>query len=222
MQTNSSVRNYLYKVVASTFFVFSLIVFNCMTANAQGMTTTVDDITDNPNQFIGKTVTVTAEVEEVLSSQIVVIEDDEIFQEEMLVLSASPISSIVLSPVKENDDSTFTGVVRIFNANELHEELGLNFDEKQIKKYSGKPVLILSPQTTVSTAVIEEKTEVETTKVEQEPEPEPEKQETAEVIETPAPQPEEKPAEMTEQPVEAPVVAPEQPAKTKRARLSKD
>jgi hypothetical protein len=207
MQPNSSARNYIYKAVAITFFVFSLVVFNSMTANAQELKVTVDDITDNPSHFVGKTVTVRAEVEEVLSSNIAVIEDDEVFQEEMLVLSASPLSSIVLTPVKENDDATFTGVVHIFNATELQQELGLNFSEKMIKKYSGKPVLILGEptKTAVSTTVVEEKkVELET------PKAEPERQETSEAIETPTPQPQ----------VESPPVAPEKPAK--RIRAAKD
>lgn len=222
MQFNSLVRNSVYKAVAISFFVFSLILFNSLTANAQALVVDVDDITDDPDKFVGKTVTVKAEVEEVIGTQIAIIEDEEVFQEEMLVLSATPLSSIVLTPVSENTDQTFTGVVRIFNAAELRQELGVNFDEDLVEKFNGKPVLVLGLQEAArtETTVIEEKT-VTTEVPETTPEVEVEKEQTSEVVESPPVQTEQLPAQRFEQRTEQVEVAPVKPAK-KRTRLAKD
>jgi hypothetical protein len=107
----------------------------------------VDDLTANPFLYYGQTATVIGEVAAGLSPRSLVIEDNDLlFDEHLLVVSARPIIDRAGQPldVKTLVDSEVqvTGTVRPFDRAEFARQIGFDLDARLFAEWEGKPAII--------------------------------------------------------------------------------
>lgn len=116
------------------------------TGDASG-TVTVADITDSPDNYIGRTVTVEADLEEVLSPMAFTLDEDDVLRggidNDLLVFSRQASG---LQPIDDqwlDNKVRVTGVVGRYTVVELERELGWDLDTKLERRLEGsRPVLI--------------------------------------------------------------------------------
>lgn len=117
-----------------------LVLTACNMTNSDGSNTgtTINEITNRSNaNLIGKTVTVSGEIEEVISPKTFIIEGDGFFNDpELLVINLSG------SPIVNDSNIQVTGTVRQFSKSEIEREFDLNLAQELEVKFKGKPVLI--------------------------------------------------------------------------------
>ncbi len=86
----------------------------------------------NPERYLGRTVTVSGEVERHLSPHALLLSDDK-----LLVVSAG------FDPAMMEEATAFvTGTVRIFHRTAVEQELGVRLAARQFEQYEGQPVLV--------------------------------------------------------------------------------
>jgi hypothetical protein len=111
-----------------------------VSAQAQGRRVTIEEIEDNPQQYIGQTVSVDGEVEEVLGPHLFRIDEPKWSSPgEMLVFMPPQLVALV----REDDRVTVTGTLRAFARADIDRETDwLQFDKDIEVSLSRKPVLI--------------------------------------------------------------------------------
>jgi hypothetical protein len=96
----------------------------CSMTNSDGSKkgTKISEITERPNsQLIGKTVTVSGEIEEVISPKVFIIEGDRFFNDpELLVVNLSGF------PIVNDSNIQVTGTVRQFSKSEIEKQFNLS------------------------------------------------------------------------------------------------
>jgi hypothetical protein len=110
---------------------------------------TVNQLAANPAAFWGteQLVTVVGEVEDTLGWRAFTIEDNDLlFDEELLVVSARPLldrhGRTVESAFLGDDDILVSGTVRAFNLAELERELGVDLEDDLFTAWTGRPAII--------------------------------------------------------------------------------
>lgn len=112
-------------------------------SDPQGTRVTLDDLEDNAQKYIGKTVSVDAEIEEVYGPRVFTIDESNWGDLEGEILVYVPTTLAAL--VKENDRVTITGTVKPFVRAEVEREWGwLGLDPEVEIELSKKPVLVAS------------------------------------------------------------------------------
>ena len=108
------------------------------------------EITSNPQQYYGRRLAVTGEVEKILSPTTFTMDEDQLFgANDLLVLVANPKTGTraANTAVKEDETVAVTGVLRPFVVADLEKEYDFNWDEGFVKQleaeYRQKPVLIV-------------------------------------------------------------------------------
>ena len=110
-------------------------------ANREGVRVRVDQLEDNPTTYIGKTVSVDAEIEDVYGPRVFTIDEPNWgdLEGELLVYVPSPLAAIV----RENDRVTVTGEVKRFVEADFEDEWGwLGVDDTTEVKLGKRPVLV--------------------------------------------------------------------------------
>jgi hypothetical protein len=108
-----------------------------------GQRVKLDEIEDNPKQYLGKTVSVDAEVEDVYGPRLFTIDEPNWadLRGEILVMLPSPLAALV----SENDRVTITGTLKPFVRAEVERSWGwLGLDTDTEVEFSAKPVLVAS------------------------------------------------------------------------------
>jgi hypothetical protein len=112
----------------------------CSMTNSDGSKkgTKISEITERPNsKLIGKTVTVSGEIEKVISPKAFIIEGDRFFNDpELLVANLSG------SPIVNDSNIQVTGTVRQFSKSEIEKQFNLKLTQELAAEFRGKPVLI--------------------------------------------------------------------------------
>jgi hypothetical protein len=102
-----------------------------------------DDITDNPEEYYYRRIAVNGEIETIVDSNVVTLDEEELFGGENLV-AISPADPIL---VEEDEEVVMTGVLRPFIISEIEQEYNLTWDldlEEQIEaEAQDRPVLIV-------------------------------------------------------------------------------
>lgn len=104
----------------------------------------VDDIEDDFNDYVGRVVNVSGEVDEVLSDWALVLEDEDLFDltgQEYLLVLAGP-SGVFEFSYGEGDSVTIVGTVRTFSLEDLQADLGYELDAELLGDYSDLPVIV--------------------------------------------------------------------------------
>lgn len=108
---------------------------------------TMKNINANPGQYIGKTVTLEGEVEELLSNRAFILDGDGIIGDEILVVSRKRLPMITRGGnrirIGDRDNLIVTGVVQRFVAAEIERDLGFELDQGLEMEFEGKNVLIV-------------------------------------------------------------------------------
>jgi hypothetical protein len=101
------------------------------------------EITTNPQQYYGKTLAVTGEVENIQGANSFTLDEDKLFGGQDLLVLRPPTAK---ATVNEGEKVAVTGVLRPFVVAELERDYDLNWDLTLQKKleaeYSRKPVLV--------------------------------------------------------------------------------
>ena len=129
---------------------------------------TIDEITDSPGPFLGQTVTVSGEVDQVLGPRAFTIGgDDFIGEDELLVVGANDLPQLIGRselpgrPAGEllaaDDVVQVTGPVRRFDLAAVEREIGFDLDDGLFAEWAGRPAVVartvrLSPRLDVEPA----------------------------------------------------------------------
>ena len=93
---------------------------------------TVNEVVGQPEEYLGRRVTVSAEVEQLLSDHALLLSDDK-----LLVVSAG------FGPaVMEEATAVVTGTVQRFELRSIEAELGVDLDDGRFAPYEGRPVVV--------------------------------------------------------------------------------
>ena len=106
---------------------------------------TAQQIIENPNAYVGKTVTVSGDVEEIWGPRAFNM-DSGASVGELLVVGREPFPQVTNNgsdtAVLFNDVATVTGVVRMFVTADVEREIGWDLDPRIEADFNAKPVLI--------------------------------------------------------------------------------
>ena len=116
---------------------------------------TIDEITDSPGQFLGRTVTVSGEVDAVLGPRAFTIGgDDFIGEDELLVVGANNLPQLIGRSelpgraagelLAEDDVVQVTGPVRRFDLAAFEREIGFDLDDNLFRDWAGRPAIVAS------------------------------------------------------------------------------
>lgn len=132
-------------------------LFNADDSAGPEVGATVSDITDNPEEYLGETVTVSGEVDDAIGPRAFTIGGQEFYGgDTLLVVSANPLPTIADRPADEavltDDVVQVTGPVRRFNLAEFESTIGADLDDALFTAYDGQPAVIarsvdLTPRT---------------------------------------------------------------------------
>ncbi len=103
---------------------------------------TVEELTNNPSEFYGESVTVSGEVMEAVEPGAFRIEGDD---EELLVAGVQQLPKIVEGEVKEvneGDRVRVTGEVRPFKIEEIQQEVDYGIDNEYFGDFEGDPAVL--------------------------------------------------------------------------------
>lgn len=128
----------IWKNGTALLLLFALAACNLTNSDRSNTGTTISKITNRPNtNLIGKTVTVSGEIEEVISPKAFIIEGDGFFNDpELLVINLSG------SPIVNDSNIQVSGTVRQFSQSAIENQLDLNLAQKLEAEFRGKLVLI--------------------------------------------------------------------------------
>jgi hypothetical protein len=105
---------------------------------------TARHVTENPGAYVGKTVTVSGDVEEIWNARAFNM-DSGLSVGELLVIGREPFPQIPEAGDRAyviSDIATVTGVVRMLVTAEIEREIGWDLDPQIEAEFNGKPVLI--------------------------------------------------------------------------------
>ena len=106
---------------------------------------TAQQIIENPSAYVGKTVTVSGDVEEIHSPKAFNM-DSGTSLGELLVVGREPFPQVTGMETDNayliNDIATVTGVVRLFKKEDIDREIGWDLDSQLATGFEGKPVLV--------------------------------------------------------------------------------
>ena len=109
----------------------------------KAMRVRLDDLEDNPKKYIGQTVSIDAEIEDVFGPRVFTIDEPNWGDLQGEILTFMPTTLAAL--VRENDRVTITGTVKPFVRAEVEREWGwLGLDRETEVEFSSKPVLVAS------------------------------------------------------------------------------
>lgn len=105
------------------------------------------EVANHPEVMWGRTVTISAEVADLLGPQAMVIGNDALFVgDELLVLGAAPLDALLVEPgagpIRETGVVRVTGEVRRLDPAALASELGGGLDATMLQSYDGKAALV--------------------------------------------------------------------------------
>ncbi len=108
---------------------------------------TVDDIVERPEEYLGDTVSLEGEVQEIVGAGAFTISPAEFDSEaELLVVWGEAFAALEGEPgqliVREGETLQLTGEVRLFDIVDLGQELGTDFGADDFQVYEGQPVFV--------------------------------------------------------------------------------
>lgn len=113
-----------------------------------GQTTRVADVTGNPNNYIGQTVTVVSDVDQVRGGHMFKLDDEAPMaggiDNDLWVLSPQADNLANLDNQWLNNRVRVTGVVRRFMANDIEREIGWNLDQSMRTDLENAKVVLIA------------------------------------------------------------------------------
>ncbi len=114
--------------------------------SAPGQNVSIEEVTKDPESFVGRVVSVRGLVIQTIGTRGITVENSAKDTGELLVISRESLMGVGSGTGKgtydENEGIRASGVVRIFNIEQLESEVGFPLNEDAYKGYEGKPVII--------------------------------------------------------------------------------
>lgn len=108
-----------------------------------GMSVSIDDLEEHPNQYIGKTIAVTGEVDDVLGPRLFKIDELNWADLDGEILVSVP--SALAAMVREEDRVTVTGTMKMATKVDIDREFGwLDVGDDVVARFTNRPVLVAS------------------------------------------------------------------------------
>lgn len=104
--------------------------------------TTVDEVVEETARFVGQEVSVTGEIAELHGDRAFVLEAGGLGQDQVLVLTKSPIRLTGTAVLEQGDHLRVTGVVHSFDAVTIEREVGWDLDPQLEATYVNKAVIV--------------------------------------------------------------------------------
>ncbi|MGC9502393.1 hypothetical protein [Baaleninema sp.] len=107
----------------------------------------IEDVAENPEKYVGRTISLRGEIEDTRSPYIFELEEDggliEPFNDDQVLVVGDDISQV---PVEEGEEVRITGQVREFSIVDIDREYDFDFDDFAIREeleyeYEGRPVV---------------------------------------------------------------------------------
>jgi hypothetical protein len=114
---------------------------------------TVAEIMARPQDYVGRNVTVTSEVEEVFTPWSFKLDEDRVLSggidNDMLVIGMHPLASMGFDPSWRDRKVRVTGTVRVLQAQDFRREYGRGVDDALFRRFEGKPAIIAASMSPV-------------------------------------------------------------------------
>lgn len=121
-QTQQYHRDWLRVPAAFALAAFALLLPACTNGSNEEIGTEVEEIQGEVNEYVGQEVTVSGEVVEIVDDNAFVLQGEDLFGgERIVVLSSSPAENIVVG-----ETAIVTGTVRDYTVAEVEEDFGLD------------------------------------------------------------------------------------------------
>lgn len=142
----------IYRIFAASVILLSSFIFLTSCAkSAEDIADTKGGVTaqqiiENPSAYVGKTVTVSGDVEEIHGPRAFNMDSGTSIGE-LLVVGREPFPNLPDAGDRVyviNDVATVTGVIRMLDDKGLKDEIGWDLDPNLMSAYNGKPVLVVS------------------------------------------------------------------------------
>jgi len=106
----------------------------------------IEDIKENPSAYLGKTVTVSGEVERVFGTRAFELGGKDFFDSEIRVITAQPLKENVRrraeEPFRADDIALVTGTVRNVTVAEVEREFSFDLDPNYEVEFENKPAIV--------------------------------------------------------------------------------
>ncbi len=104
----------------------------------------IQNINKEPQNYYGKTVTVSGEVKKLLNPRAFEVSGEGMTHNDMLVVTKKPLSDMTAQAgqLAENARVEVSGIVRPFDTREIGKEVGFTLDDQMFKDWRNKPVVI--------------------------------------------------------------------------------
>jgi hypothetical protein len=110
-------------------------------SQVSGMSVSVGDLEDHPSQYIGKTISVTGEVDDVLGPRLFKIDEPNWADLDGEVLVSIP--TLLAAAVREDDRVTVTGTMKMATKADIEREFDwLDIDDDVVARFTNRPVLV--------------------------------------------------------------------------------
>lgn len=138
-------------IVSFLFFVFVLpllggSLFSPTETNGPERTVSVERVAENPDPFLGQTVTVNSKVNGAIGNRAFTLEIPRSLGGQLLVVGPKPFEAVGGGPgevlFNSGDAVEVTGTVRKFNLTRMEQELGVDLQDEEFSQFEDKPVLI--------------------------------------------------------------------------------
>ena len=128
---------------AIALLLFAVFLAACTPSSTPEATTTISKVVDkSAKDFIGKTITVNGEVEELIGSKAFLIEGETLFIDPAVLIVSAKKARLI-----EDSHVRVTGKVTKFILADIERNLSLDLEDNLFKKYEGESVIIASDVT---------------------------------------------------------------------------
>lgn len=114
---------------------------------------TVAEIAAQPDAFVGQTVTVRGQIEELVGTTAFSMDENAAaaagIDNDLLVVGGQP-GTVQLSEANESESVEVMGIVRRFDLSAIEQEVGYALDEQLVSSYVGRPVIVAQSVTLIA------------------------------------------------------------------------
>lgn len=104
----------------------------------------IDDITQNPQNYFGRIVTVSSEIQDLVGLRSFMLDSPGILDNDLLVITASAPGQGNINVFGQGNTVRVMGTVREFNLTEVENDLNIDLDDDLFDGRQGDPVVIAS------------------------------------------------------------------------------
>jgi uncharacterized membrane protein YcgQ (UPF0703/DUF1980 family) len=108
-------------------------------------TNTINDILDNPDNYVGKQITLSGKIHEVLDNNSLTLKASGINRDLLVITSNSLFTNIQndnSALYKDDDNVQISGMVQKFDKTTIENQLGLVLNDNKLNDYITKPVIV--------------------------------------------------------------------------------